>query len=753
MTTILLALPAAAQDTRPGDDRGDGRVGNDATQTDAAPQDPASPTGAATVLGPVNATATRAPRAEVNTPATVTVITGDQLERQNAIRPQDTIRYEPGVSFGTQPTRGGGTNFVIRGIGENRVRVQIDGIRLPDFPGSNAGAGTYTRDFIDLETVRRLEIVRGPASALYGSDALGGVVSYFLKDPADYLAGSGRDVYFSLRGGYSGADTSFSETVTGAARAGNVEAMLLYTRRDGHELGNNGSIPPNPQTYYVNDLLARVVIRGENADVLRLTGEFFERVTTTDIRTDRGIIPGGGGPNTIIFDSQGRDRSWRGLLAADYTREEPLAFVDRMVLRAFWTEVNRREQTTQERASYFGPVPPVEPTRLRRSDFKFIQPIIGGEAQFNSNVDILGYVNRLTYGSTLEYQTVTRPRDRQETNLLTGTTTNVVAGETFPNKNFPDTGILQFGAYVQDELRFGALSILPAARIDYYGMKPYSDSAFRNSAQVAEALNVQPLNAVAVSPKFGAVYRFDENWSVYGQYAHGFRAPPYDNANFGFTNPVFGYQILPSANLTPETSNGIELGVRARWANGSSAELVGFYNKYANFIDTVVVGTSAAGLTQYQYQNIASVTIGGIEARGRWQVTDQIALRGAVAWAQGVNNDTRAPINSVDPVRIVSGIAWEHPSGFGAEAIGNFALRHNRVSEPGLFQTPGYAVLDLAVHYNFGSLMTINAGLFNVTNTKYFVSQDVIGLAANNPRIDLYTQPGRYAAINAVVRW
>ncbi|HSH14731.1 MAG TPA: hypothetical protein VLD18_01775, partial [Verrucomicrobiae bacterium] len=58
-------------------------------------------------------------------------------------------------------------------------------------------------------------------------------------------------------------------------------------------------------------------IRGENADVLRFTGEFFERVTNADVRTDRGIMSAlGGGPNIIVFGSDGRDRSRRAFLPA-----------------------------------------------------------------------------------------------------------------------------------------------------------------------------------------------------------------------------------------------------------------------------------------------------------------------------------------------------------------------------------------------------------------------------------------------------
>ena len=719
----------------------------------AAPPDVAEAGDAAIALPPISVTATRGPRPVDEVPATVTIIESEQLERQNANRPQDIIRYEPGISFGNQPGRTGGTNFVIRGIGENRVRVQVDGIRVPDFPGSNAGAGTFTRDFVDLESVKRIEILRGPASALYGSDALGGVVAYTLKDPRDYLAETNANTFLSGRFGYNGADRSVTSTLTGAARAGNVEALLLYTRRDGHELTPNGSLKPNPQDYYVNNILGRLIWRGQSEDALRLTGEFFERITDTNVLTDRGVTPGaGGGPSTAVLDSRGDDRSFRGRLSLDYVRELPLGFLDRLETRAWWTRLQRTEETVQQRSSFFGTVPPALPNRLRWSDFRFEEEIVGGEVQASSRLALLGLEHRLTYGATLEHISVSRPRDRTETNLTTGAVTATVAGETFPNKNFPDTDILQGGVYLQDEMAIGRVSVVPAVRLDYYQLRPNPDADFARSAASTVAEQVRNLDRLAVSPKLGAVWRLDQVLSVFGQYAHGFRAPPYDNANFGFTNRVFGYQILPATNLKPETSDGVEAGLRGRWADGSFFQVSGFWNQYSNFIDTAVVGR-AGGLIQYQYRNLSSVTIWGFEAGGLWQFAPRWALRGSAAFAQGENNDTGRPIDSVDPARFVTGLAWQHPNGLGAEAIATYALRHSRVSDGSFYKAPGYAVLDLAAHYDLRPHLTINAGLFNVFDQKYFNTQDVIGLAVNNPNRDLYAQPGRYAAVNLILRW
>ena len=70
---------------------------------------------------------------------------------------------------------------------------------------------------------------------------------------------------------------------------------------------------------------------------------------------------------------------------------------------------------------------------------------------------------------------------------------------------------------------------------------------------------------MSASPKLGVLYHFDDTYSGYFQYATGFRAPPYDNANFGFTNAASFYQILPNANLKPETADTWSLGVEYRF--------------------------------------------------------------------------------------------------------------------------------------------------------------------------------------------
>src|SRR5262249_45254351 len=158
------------------------------------------------------------------------------------------------------------------------------------------------------------------------------------------------------------------------------------------------------------------------------------------------------------------------------------------------------------------------------------------------------------------------------------------------DKNFPDTSTIKAGFYAQDQIVAGRLTLLPGLRIDYYDLEPHSDQAFENSNT---GTPIHALKAVPVSPKLGFTYKLDDQYTLFGQYAHGFRAPPYDDANFGFKNPQYFYEILPSPNLKPESSDGVEAGLRGRYQDGSSFGTSVFYNHYSNFIDASLVGIAS----------------------------------------------------------------------------------------------------------------------------------------------------------------
>ncbi|MDO8290505.1 MAG: TonB-dependent hemoglobin/transferrin/lactoferrin family receptor [Parvibaculum sp.] len=700
----------------------------------------------ATQLDVVTTTATRNPEAINDIAGTVSVIDSEELERQGANTIRDAVRYEPGVSISNQPTRGGAAGYSIRGIENNRVLIILDGQTVPDFPGSNFNTPNgYSRDTVDIDTLKRIEIVRGPASVLYGSDALGGVVAYVSKDPADYLDMVGKDWFGSLKLGYASADDSFMATATGAARAGDFEILGLLTRREGHEVESEGSVTSgrgiknNPMDIDTTSFLTKLVWNATSSDTLKLTGEIYEKDLDVNVLTDLSVPPA-----TTVTSSTGSDETKRNRIAFDYVHDAKMGFIDRLQIKAFYTKMERNEHSEQIRTAG---------TLIRISDFGYTQDVFGGEAQLNSSFNIGSLINELTYGTSVEYSETERPRFRTQYNYpsMTGGTT-VVAGEIFPNKTFPDNDLLKFGIYGQDKLTAGNWTVTPGLRLDYYEMTPHSDQMFLNSGGAP----VSDYSEWHLSPKLGTTYQITEQYMTYAQYSHGFRLPPYDSANQTFTNFAQFYGILPNPNLKPEQSDGIEGGFRGKYADGSSFSTAAFYNKYTDFIDTVTLpaGTLPGGLTAFQYQNRPDVVIYGAEAKGEYRFLPQWSLLGSIAYAYGEDQETHASIDSVDPVRLVAGLGYSSES-WGAEFTTTHAWTHSRVSPatPAQYQAPDYTTFDLTAYYEIMPTFTINAGIYNITDEKYWLSQDVRGVAATSTVLDRYSQPGRNFAVNTTVRF
>ena len=171
---------------------------------EAQAQDPVpsqeSARGDAAEFDRVVVTATRTERAIVDVPNTVDTIERERMDELLVRDLKDLFRYEPGITVTDSVGRFGLGDIRIRGLGGNRVRIQTDGIPVSD-AFSIGSFSNANRNFVDFDTLERVEVVRGPTSSLYGSDALGGVVSFITRDPADYLD-AGKDAYFGFRLGY-----------------------------------------------------------------------------------------------------------------------------------------------------------------------------------------------------------------------------------------------------------------------------------------------------------------------------------------------------------------------------------------------------------------------------------------------------------------------------------------------------------------------------------------------------------------------
>ena len=174
-------------------------------------------------MDPVTVVAYRQPRALSEVAGTVTVIGAERIQRDIALDLPGLVRYEPGVEVDGGGTRFGFGGFRIRGVGGNRTALLVD-----DVPAANRfTVGNFAdsgRGLLELGLVERVEILRGPASTIYGSKALGGVVALSLIDAEDLLFGQDH----ATRLGLSGASDSdrLRATAATAVRKGPWSGLL-----------------------------------------------------------------------------------------------------------------------------------------------------------------------------------------------------------------------------------------------------------------------------------------------------------------------------------------------------------------------------------------------------------------------------------------------------------------------------------------------------------------------------------------------
>ncbi len=720
----------------------------------------------------VQVIATRSERAIADVPNTVDVIERERMDQLLVRDLKDLFRHEPGITVGGSFGRFGLGDIRVRGLGGNRVRIQTDGIPVAD-AFSIGSFSNANRNFVDLDTLKRVEIVRGPTSSLYGSDALGGTVSFITKDPADYLQ-EGRDAYSGFKIGYDGSWDGLFGGATAAFGGDRWSGLVTIGHRQGQETENQGEAGgvgnartgPNPQDRDGRSLLAKLVFAPSEHQRFRLTVEGNEDNADTDLLTSQGLqaLTGAFNDSVIAKDRQTRAR----VSFANEMDAIDAGFADSLD----WQVYRQDSETTQYTREIRSGLAPPTLRDMREREFNFDQRMYGLQANFRKGFTTGSIQHELAYGLDLARTGTRQKRDGLRTFLNTGVTTPVMLPDVFPVRDFPISETTTTAFYLQDEMGFaeGKFRLVPAIRVDHYKLEPDVDNIF---AEDNPGVAVSSIRETSVSPKLGAVWHFSGDWSLFGGYARGFRSPPYSDVNIGFTNVQFGYTAIANPDLKPETSDGLEAGLRF-FGDSVHASVSAYYNRYQDFIESMrFIGFNDDGLMVYQSQNIAEAKIHGVELKAgvdlgalseKW---DGWSLRGAAAWSRGEGRGPEevevAPnvfeerivtrnLDSVDPLTATLGVAYQRDA-WGAELAGRFVQRKDRVSDPSYYQQGGYGVLDLYAHWEFAPGARFNVGLFNLADRKYSETGDVPVVAGVSATLDRYTSPGRNLSASLSVNW
>lgn len=710
----------------------------------ASPAVAADDGAAVATVDPVTVLGSRTETAASETPVTVSIVTAGELEDRLAATIEDVVKYEPGVSVRAAPARfgaalgttgrDGSAGFNIRGLEGNRVLIQVDGVRVPD--GFTFGAQSVGRgDYQDLDLMKSVEILRGPASALYGSDGVAGAVSFTTKDPVDFLR-DGKTFGGRVRGFHGSADDSVGATGVAAGRQGRISGMVAYTYRYGHETETQGAndaantdrTVANPQDILTRSVLGKLVFDASDTNRIRLTAEHYDR----DIKAN--VLSGIAKPplaTTSVIGLRAADDIQRDRVMLDQRLSLDGGPIDRILWSAYWQDSTTVQYTAEDRNTA------ADRTRLNTFDNR----VYGVSAQLESLFGLAGVEHKLIYGFD-------GSRTRQ-TGVRDGTTPP--AGEAFPMRAFPTTNYTLLGAFVQDEIALleGRLTVSPALRIDHYKLSPKADALLGAFAPSAS-------DDTRVSPKLGLVFKPAEEARLFFNYSQGFKAPAPSQVNNAFANPIQNYRSISNPDLKAETSEAFEGG--ARWVTPVwSAELVAFSGEYRNFIEQVQVSGTFTPTDPgvFQYVNLTKVKIRGIEARARLRLDNGLGGFLTAAYARGDSySPAKAPLDSIDPVKVSMGVSYRDPQGrFGGELTAVHAERKaaSRVAvacTPSCFRPSASTVLDLTAFWRVADGLTARAGVFNLTDETYAYWSDVRGLSSTAVSRDAYTQPGRNVSLS-----
>ena len=725
-----------------------------------------APRNAHAALPEVVVSGSRQEQAADELPLSYDVINANTLSNQQSRNLREALENLPNTSVKRSPARfsvGGATasagrdgnvGINIRGLGGNRVLLMVDGVRMPRSYAFRTT--TFDREYLSLELLKRIEVVRGPASALYGSDGMAGLVNFITHEPADFLAVGKGETPKTLGGriaaGWSGDDNGHTLAGTVAGQASDtLQWMLTATTRGAHAMDNMGTnhepnlnrTRPNPQDDRDNAVLGKIVLRPHATQRHVFTLEHVQKKSDVDLLSSRNPLPLRGTPAQIagaIVDEYSSRSMERNRLTWDARFGLGTDWADHVRTVVAYQDAQSRQVGTSVRNTL--------PLRVRDNSY--------GESTWQAGVQadkILrsgGWAHKITYGLDHVRSDIS--------NLYTGLAP--LPPEVFPLKRFPDTRETTSALYVQDESVHGNWSLTPGLRFDHFSLDVTSQAGFYPPAKQPG----QSLSGSALSPKIGVLYRATEQWSVFGQYAAGFRAPDAGQVNGYYENAAEQVIIIPNPDLRPEKSRGVELGVRGR-LDRLSLDAAVFGSHYSNLImDTVLIrGTgTAADPRIFQTINTERARITGFELKGQYDwgrvAGGRLVTPFSYGKARGVNRATGKPINSVDPAQLALGVqydtaAWglrldmRHHAAKTAKDIDSASS----VKPPNTqFTVPSATTLDVSAQWRLRKDLRLNFAVHNLTNRKYWLWPDVYGLAASSTTNDAYTQPGRSVHVSLV---
>lgn len=600
----------------------------------------------------VTATRLATPRGELA--SSVTVITAEDIQRRQYRSVPHALRSVPGLHVVQTGGPGQQTSVFMRGANSNHTLVLIDGVEVSD-PSSPAGAVDFSNLWLD--NVERIEIVRGPQSTLYGSDAIGGVIHITTRRGEGELGGTGK-----LEGG---SDHTFNQQASagGSTERVNYSFGVTHIDTDGDSVTpsrlRNG-VSAEDDNYENWTTSARLGIA--LSDTLEVN--FFGRYIDSETDLDPELFdPAFGGGTT-------EDRDARLDQTEYLLRGEARA----QLLDGLWEATFSTSYTDYDRSNRNDRQSPTE--TLTRTDFD------GDKLKFELKNDFYPVdAHILTLGLETEKENMNAGGFSDFGGFIVGEESEADARNN--------------AAYAQDQFSYND-SLFGTIGLRYDDNDDFgSELTYR----------VAP---VYVHPKTGTRLK--------GSVGTGFKAPTLFQTD-GFSPNIFGSFYRGNPDLDPEKSFGWEIGVeQALWNERLNLGATWFKSDIDDLMQVVFDPSFNS-----TYENIDQADIRGVEAFIHSQPLELLAVRLDYTWTDAEDDDTGEPLLRRPKHKVDVDVEFQPTSRASINLTVNYVADYKDISREtsGIINGDDYVVLDLAAGYKLNKQWRIFGRIENLTDAHY----------------------------------
>ena len=724
----------------------------------------------------ITVTGTRTERAIKDVPSAITSYDYDEINEIAPLSWRDLFKYDASISSQDFSRSDGSRSYAtgdkgninIRGVEGNRILTLIDGIPIPRFSyGRNGTYASSRLNYIDFANLGNVEVLKGPGSSLYGSDAMGGVVSLRSIEPDDILE-EDQNSSFEILSAYNSQNSSFQPSLKYAFSENDLSGIFSISN------GNYGELNRKTSKEYINEVDGDT--NSYYAKIIKSFGNTDFDITFENINKDSTTISSDYYNNETSLNSSKDTREserTRISLGINYESDQ-----DKLIDKFSGTIYSN---SMESKSDYFvdSPATRRSAAKTENTKVKLSQEMLGANFKFINNINSKGSEQKLTYGFDINHNDASRLRDAYENGLLDGS-----------YKANPDSDILKMGIYIQDEIKFDKWEIIPGIRYDINNIDAYADDKWYASGSsfladredaVGEPISKEYSNW---SPSIAAIYKVNDNLNFYSKYSRGFRAPSWEDLNSSriSLSPFFSYTTVGNPDLKEETSDNYEIGIKGRSGN-SDFGIATFYNDYKNFLDksnatgnvvfyqvadpfNILNATPGMGkaAVEYQTRNVFDVKIYGIETDYKYHFSQRnkgLSFTASASLVKGKNETDDENLDSVNPFSAVSKFDYLFPNNkLSASLINTYvgtpnpSKSYEAATETNNFIPDSFLTTDLILKYKASERLAADLGIYNLLDTTYYLWSDIRsnGLLGNDDKAyQRYAQPGTSVKIG--LKW